>query len=50
MKTMISEFQPNPIGADPMDATFELSGVAGASFFGTIIRAPLFLIDFATLK
>jgi 2',3'-cyclic-nucleotide 2'-phosphodiesterase (5'-nucleotidase family)/predicted extracellular nuclease len=37
MKTMISEFQPNPIGADPMDATFELSGVAGASFFGTII-------------
>ncbi|WP_424986112.1 choice-of-anchor I family protein [Microbulbifer sp. S227A] len=34
---MISEFQPNPIGSDPANVTFELSGIAGASLSGTLL-------------
>lgn len=37
MTAMFSEFQPNPIGEDPTEVIFELSGVAGASFSGTIL-------------
>ena len=35
--TLISEFQPNPTGADPSDVTFELSGAAGEAFSGWIV-------------
>ncbi|MDJ0511731.1 MAG: ExeM/NucH family extracellular endonuclease [Crocosphaera sp.] len=34
---LISEFQPNPIGADPSSTTVEISGEAGSSFEGVII-------------
>ncbi|MEY8827525.1 choice-of-anchor I family protein [Sedimentitalea sp. XS_ASV28] len=34
---MISEFQPNPIGVDPANVTFELSGMAAASFSGILL-------------
>jgi 2',3'-cyclic-nucleotide 2'-phosphodiesterase (5'-nucleotidase family)/endonuclease/exonuclease/phosphatase family metal-dependent hydrolase len=37
MTVQISEFQPNPPGADPADASFELSGPAGQSFEGHVI-------------
>ena len=31
-QAVFSEFEPNPIGADPANSTFELAGTAGASF------------------
>ncbi|MGK7955334.1 MAG: ExeM/NucH family extracellular endonuclease, partial [Crocosphaera sp.] len=34
---LISEFQPNPIGADPGSTTIEISGEAGSSFDGVIV-------------
>jgi hypothetical protein len=34
---MISEFEPNPAGADPANSTFELFGTAGAAFDYNII-------------
>ena len=34
---MISEFQPNPIGADPSTQTLELSGIPGNSFSGVFL-------------
>ncbi|NEO57007.1 MAG: ExeM/NucH family extracellular endonuclease [Okeania sp. SIO3B5] len=34
---LISEFQPNPIGTDPAQTTFELSGTPGDSFDGVIV-------------
>ncbi|MEM8718391.1 MAG: endonuclease/exonuclease/phosphatase family protein [Cyanobacteria bacterium P01_G01_bin.39] len=37
MATLISEFQPNPIGEDPSTQTIELSGTPGSSFTGAII-------------
>ncbi|WP_424094492.1 hypothetical protein [Moorena producens] len=36
--TIISEFQPNPIGSDPALTTFELSGTPGESFEGVIVN------------
>ncbi len=37
MNALISEFQPNAIGADPDPASFEISGTAGATFSGWVI-------------
>jgi len=37
VEALISEFQPNPIGDDPANQTFELSGTPGASFSGWIV-------------
>jgi len=34
---LISEFQPNPDGADPTDVSFEISGSSGESFSGWLI-------------
>ncbi len=34
---LISEFQPNPAGADPADVSIELMGTAGASFTGILL-------------
>ena len=30
--TLISEFEPNPVGTDPSNVSFELSGVPGTAF------------------
>ncbi|MEK6155255.1 ExeM/NucH family extracellular endonuclease [Flavobacteriaceae bacterium 3-367] len=35
--TLISEFEPNPTGADPANVNFELSGTPGTSFSGWIL-------------
>ncbi|MEM6400427.1 MAG: ExeM/NucH family extracellular endonuclease [Cyanobacteria bacterium P01_D01_bin.116] len=37
VQALISEFQPNPTGADPNPTTFELSGTPGDTFTGVII-------------
>ncbi|MGD1809574.1 ExeM/NucH family extracellular endonuclease [Dapis sp. BLCC M126] len=34
---LISEFKPNPIGTDPAQTTFELSGTPGDAFDGVIV-------------